>query len=349
MLRWILRLFEKHGRHFLTVTFFAGFIVDFIFLPSISNPIYPYIGIVYGALVGLGFILREAQLHLLGVGRGSRKLIAIVTIGTSFALGSLLSYVFIYYIRSGDLITSWPLYLLLLASIFVNEFSFKAHTKILINVWLFFVSIIFYIIFNTPLYYKEVSDAVFVRSIILGFLICYLYSGLFTLVLYNKKLGFKIYGLAAATPLLIATLYFSNTLPAVPLTLREEGIYSSVKRNGEGGYDFEPVKNTPQTFFGLGTKQQVFPRSGQSLYFYGAVVAPAKVGSSISHTWEKYNALTKKWEQKEQVSFPIIGGRKEGYRGYSVLSNVENGRWRVLVKVGGKRVVGQREFLVVVQ
>jgi Protein of unknown function (DUF2914) len=349
MIQSILRLFEKHGKHFLTVTFFAGFAVDVVLLPSISNPLYPYIGIVYMSLVGFGFILREAQTHLLSIGRGSRKIVALVTIATSFALGNLLSYVFIYYIRSGDLQTSWPLYVFLLAAIFVNEISFKAHTKILINVWLFFVSIVFYIIFNTPLYYREVSDTVFVRSIIFGFLICYLYSGLFTLVLYNKKLGFRVYGLAAATPILIAVLYFSNTLPAVPLTLREEGIYSSVKRNTTGNYDFEPVKNMPQTLLGIGNKQQVFPKPGQSLYFYGAVLAPSKVGSSISHTWEKYNLSTKKWEQKEKIEFPIVGGRKEGYRGYSVLTNVQNGRYRVQVKVGGKRVVGQREFLVVIQ
>lgn len=342
----MLRLFEKHGKHFLTVTFFAGFVVDYIFLPSISNPIYPYIGIIYAGLVGLGFIIREAQLHLLSFGRGHRKLVALVTIATSFALGSLLSYVFIYYVRGGDITTSWPLYIFLLSAIFVNEINFKPHTKILINIWLYFVGIVFYVIFNTPLYYKEVSDAVFVRSIILGFLMCYLYSGLFTLVLYNKKLAYRVYGMAVAVPVLIAALYFSNTLPAVPLTLREVGIYSYVNRNSSGNYDFEPVSGTPQTFFGLGQKQQVYAKKGQALYFYGAVVAPAKVGSSISHTWEKYNTQTKKWQQKEQIEFPIIGGRKEGYRGYSILSNVENGRYRVVVKVGGKRVVGQREFVV---
>jgi hypothetical protein len=346
MLQKIKRILDHHGKHLLTFTFFAGFIVDYLTLPNISNPYYPYIGILYGAIVGLFILLKEWQLHLLSIGRGSRRIMSIATVILSFVMGNFLSYVFIYYIRSGDIFSSWPLYIFLLASVFLNEFDFQSSTKLLVNTGLFFIGIIFYTIFNTPLIYKAVNDFVFVRSIILGFLLCYLYAGILSLSVYNKGLTYKLYILAIITPIVVALFYFTNTIPAVPLTLREAAIYSHVNKNTSGNYDFIPVTKVSQTLLGFGSKESVYISKGEPLYFYGAVLAPAKVTSTLSHSWQKYDSVSKKWIEKERIEFPIVGGRKEGYRGYSIIKQPEDGVYRVLVEVGGKRVVGQKVFLV---
>lgn len=346
MLDFIKKVIQSHGKHFLTFTFFAGFMIDWFALPSISNPLYPYIGIFYGSLVGLSILAKEHQLHLLSIGRGSRTLMGLATIVTSFTVGSLLSYVFIYYVRSGDMFTSWPLYLLLFACVFINEISFQTSTKLLINTGLLFIGIVFYAIFNTPLIYHEVSDAVFARSIIFGFLVCYLYSALLSLTIYNKRLTYKIYLLALITPVVISVFYFTNSIPAVPLTLRSEGLYSYVSKNSQGNYDFRELKKTPQTFLGFGQKEQIGVISGSPLYFYGAVIAPSQVNSNISHSWQRYDSIKKKWIVKKETSFRIVGGRKEGYRGYSTITYTEPGLWRVLVVVGEKRIVGQKIFTV---
>lgn len=326
--------------------FFLGFIVDFIFLPNISNPYYPYIGILYGVLVGIFILTKEWQLHLLSVGRGSMRTMKVATLVLAFVMGNFLSYVFIYYVRSGDMFSSWPLYIMLLACIFLNEFSFQASTKVLVNTGLLFLGIVFYTIFNTPLIYKEVSDAVFLRSIIFGFLLCYLYAAILSLALYNKRLAYKVYILAICTPLIVALFYYSNSIPAVPLTLRDTGIYARVARNSTGNYDFVQLKRKPQTLLGFGQKEIVYIKNTQPIYFYAAVIAPSKVSSSISHSWQKYDQGSKSWVELEKSSFPIVGGRKEGYRGYSLLQNASVGSWRVVVEVGGKRIVGQKYFTV---
>ena len=86
---------DTYSKHAVTAAFFLGFIVDFIFLPNISNPYYPYIGILYGALVGIFILSKERQLHLLSIGRGSMRTMKVSTLVLAFVMGNFLSYVFI--------------------------------------------------------------------------------------------------------------------------------------------------------------------------------------------------------------------------------------------------------------
>ncbi len=45
-----------------------------------------------------------------------------------------------------------------------------------------------------------------------------------------------------------------------------------------------------------------------------------------------------------EVHFPLVGGRVEGYRGYSFMSGVTEGSWRVDVKTKEGLVVGRIRF-----
>ena len=344
MIRIIKNILEKNGKHLLTITFFGGFVVDYIFLPEISVPIYPYIGIFYIFLVGFGLLLKEWQLHLLSVGRGNRTFLKLSELGTSFAMGSLLSYVFIYYIRSGDIFTSWPISLFLLVCIFINEFSFQSSTRLIINTFFFYAAIVFFFIFNAPLVYKEVSTDVFVRGIIFSLLACYIYAGLLALSLYSRRLTSKIYLLAFITPVLVGLMYFTNILPAVPLTMREAGLYSFVSRSPDGNYNFSEINKASEKYFGINFKDYLYINKNQPVYFYTSVLAPAEVKSSITHIWQRKNQQLNRWENIEKVEYSIKGGRKDGYRGYTVLQNTSEGQWRVVVVVDKKRVVGQKMF-----
>ena len=87
--------------------------------------------------------------------------------------------------------------------------------------------------------------------------------------------------------------------------------------------------------------------SENSLYFFSSVVSPqnAPIKSIISHSWEKYNIVTKKWEEKFSFNFPIYGNRLDGYRGHSLKTNIEKGEWRVRV-LADDRVIGTRKVFV---
>ena len=47
-----------------------------------------------------------------------------------------------------------------------------------------------------------------------------------------------------------------------------------------------------------------------------------------------------------KLSFGIVGGRKEGYRGFSLSSNVSSGKWRVFVETKRGQVLGKVAFKV---
>jgi hypothetical protein len=46
------------------------------------------------------------------------------------------------------------------------------------------------------------------------------------------------------------------------------------------------------------------------------------------------------------VSFPIRGGRKNGYRGYSFKANIPPGEWKVVVESDRGAVIGSIRFRV---
>ena len=82
--------------------------------------------------------------------------------------------------------------------------------------------------------------------------------------------------------------------------------------------------------------------AGQRVFVYTAIFAPSKLNTRIYHHWEYYDGDD--WIEKDKLSFNIIGGRKDGYRGYSVKSAVEAGKWRVYVKTEQGKVLGRVSF-----
>ncbi len=64
------------------------------------------------------------------------------------------------------------------------------------------------------------------------------------------------------------------------------------------------------------------------------------------HVWEWYDPAQKKWVEKSKVAFPINGGRNNGYRGYSNISDVPAGKWRVTIETTEGQAIGRIEFAV---
>lgn len=345
-MNFLTTIYKKHAKHFVTATFFVGFIIDYFTLPNVYNSLYPFIGVFYFTLVILGIIAQEIQLHLFDKGKGSYNLLQVFSLFTSFFLGSLLSYVFIYYVRGGDIRSNYAIYLLLLFAVFLNELSLSRYRKLLLNVGLVAVAIVFYSIYNSPLIFREVSDTVFLYGLVISLCVCIIFSFIIGIFLHKKDLRRKIFLAVVATPFFISGLYFANIIPAVPLTLRDTGFYSNVKRERSGEYTFVDIPQVATKFLVIDDKIIIKKKDSSPLYFYGSVLAPAKVVSNISHTWEKYDETSKDWITKQTVKFSILGGRKEGYRGYSFIENISTGLWRVRVTVGDKRTIGEKVFIV---
>jgi hypothetical protein len=202
-------------------------------------------------------------------------------------------------------------------------------------------------VFHLPVALKVQNDMTFALSLGLVILICLLYV---YLLRFTSEAAYQEaprgYALAVGIPMFIGMLYFLNVLPAVPLSINKSGIYHALVREGS---DFQAQEEVVSKSLFSRFSAPIFhmANSGDAVYFFSSINAPAELTASISHVWEYYDEKESKWKVSNVVPFGILGGRAEGYRAFSMKSNITPGLWRVTVKVGGNRVVGRKSFKVV--
>jgi len=69
-----------------------------------------------------------------------------------------------------------------------------------------------------------------------------------------------------------------------------------------------------------------------------------RLSAPIVHLWEHYDVAQAKWISVSEISFFISGGRREGYRGFTLKNNVEEGSWRVDVATENGQILGRIRF-----
>jgi hypothetical protein len=155
-----------------------------------------------------------------------------------------------------------------------------------------------------------------------------------------------ILGAVVGLYILINGLYFTHLIPPIPLALRTAGVYHLVTKGPSGNYTGEGEPRTWKEVVGLAVP--VFHRAeGESIYFYSAVFTPVQITTPIVHDWEYQNTSSGTWTSLSRVTFPISGGRREGYRGYSIKENAPDGTWRVSVETSDGVLLGREVFTVV--
>jgi hypothetical protein len=138
-------------------------------------------------------------------------------------------------------------------------------------------------------------------------------------------------------------VYFTNTLPPLPLALVRVGVYHGVKHTG-GQYVAQTESEPWYTSFGVPAVLHV--PAGQPLYAYSAVFAPTQLNTRIVHRWRRYDEKRGHWQTLSTVSFPINGGRDGGYRGYTIKRNPQPGDWRVDIDTSEGHIIGRIAFKV---
>lgn len=336
----------RHTAHATTIIFIIGFLFDMVILPDIDHALTQYIGALYLFLIASSIIFREWLVSRNTASLFEQKMYSLTTFGISYFSGSALSFVCVYAIRSATFSASWPLFLLLLLCIVANEFVSTHDFRFTLDVGVLITASVFYIIFNVPVLLKTQNDTIFLVSI--GISACvalfYTYFLQFTSESANHEAS-RSHALAIGIPLFVGMLYFLNVLPAVPLSLAKEGVYHVIYRNDKGDFIAQQEDDSRVLYF---LRKPVYHVSNADtgVYFFSAIDAPLRLSAPISHVWEQYNKLTKKWEIVSTVSFTLEGGRENGYRAYSYKENAAEGLWRVTVKVDSKRVVGRMKFII---
>jgi hypothetical protein len=346
-----LLIWLKHNeRHLWTVMFFGGFTCDIIaFFPAPLSQA-NFLFLIYLSLVLIG-TLGAHYCYVNGYDKKKGIVARIMNVGFQFVAdffcGGLLSGLLIFYTKNSSILASWPFILFLLA-VFAGNERFRDYRKHLaFQLTLVFFTIYAYAIFSLPLLVGTIGPWIFLAS---GAISCCVYGALLGIMawigwkrLWESDLGII---LGAVGLIVIVNLsYFTGVIPPLPLTLTEASAYQTVAHSG-GSYVLTGEPANPWWDV-LGTRVIHITPSDASVSIFSSVYAPVKFSSTVVHRWEYYDAINHKWVQRAEIAFSLSGGRDGGYRGYSTLTNVSPGKYRVSIETLSGQIIGRVEFTVV--
>lgn len=327
-------------RHWLTLSFVIGFSVDLILLNKIDSLVDNLILLGNATIATVSFIL----LYVASTERipewMSRKLYKYAPIFMQYGFGGLLSGMLIFYGRSGDIFTSAPFLLMIIAVIAGNEYVVKKSDKLIYHLALYYIGIFSYTILIIPVLLGQMGDLIFLLSGVVGLLVVILLVKLLSTVIPNfirvnskriiVTIGFIYIG--------FNTLYFSNLIPPIPLSLTHIEIAHSVNRGTDGSYRIVSEK---QPWWREHTPLQAVINPGESyIACFARVYAPTRLTTDIYHHWE-YKDENGEWIERFRLSYPIFNTDIRGYRGYTKIASFSEGEWRCSVKTERGQVLGR--------
>lgn len=337
-----LRLYE---RYLSPLSLIAGFLLDnLVLLRRVDLWTSNLLLFFYLALAALGVAL----LNLIQTGRlrggAWLKCAPFLPVVAQFSFGGLFSAYVSLYSRSAAFATSWIFVIILAALLFGNERFTRFYASLTFQIGILFSVLFSFLIFYVPVLLGRIGADVFLISGVSALVIMAIFMRLLALPMsehvrsHRPNIARNILAIFAV----FNVLYFTNAIPPLPLALKEAGVYHKVQKVG-GAYllQTEPF-HWYEAYLRYNT---VFHRAqGQSVYVYSAVFAPTKFSTTILHEWEHYDEKSSAWVRSATFGFPITGGRDGGYRGYTLMDNIQEGKWRVNVKTDSGQIIGRISF-----
>jgi hypothetical protein len=336
-------------RHWLTVGFFLGFVTDVLLLNRVDD--------LFDNLVLLFYVLLSSvSLLLFYVGAAERGPAFLAHVFYKYApltmqysFGGLLSGMLIFYGRSGDWFASAPFLLLILAVIFGNEFVDKRSDRLVYQLALYFIGLYSYVVLVLPVVVGKMGSWMFVASglvalMLMTFMVQLLYRIIPHFMTLNTTRVIMAIGLIYVG---FNTLYFTNLIPPIPLSLTELAVVQSVETVSEStplksyrvAYEVQPWYRQ------LPFVRPVLHPVADSIACFARVYAPTKLATSIYHRWE-YKDNGGDWQEQSRIGYGIAGSNSNGYGGYTRISNFFPGVWRCSVETERGQVLGREVFLI---
>ncbi len=332
-------------KHWLTVAFIAGFIVDNITLNRVDQLFDNLLLFTYVVLAMVSITLLYAGIAERFSDRVNEFLKKWAPILMQYAFGGLLSGMLIFYGRSGTIAESWPFILMILGVIYGNETITNRQGRLVYNLVIFFVGLFAYIVLVVPVLLGKMGAWIFVGSGFLALFIMYWFFRFLERIVPNfiqlqkRNVVFIIGTLYIA----LNALYFANIIPPIPLSMKHVGVYHAVERLENNTYELTYEK--PAWWVWYRNSDSTFHYAkGESIYCYASVFAPSRLETNIYHRWEYYDEVSKEWKEHARIAYPIAGGRGEGYRGYTKIDSYREGTWRCRVETARGQVIGSETF-----
>ncbi len=342
----IKKFVEKHERALIPGMLVFGVLVDFITFRTIQVHTALTILTVYLIVAGatIAFLNYYNPNKIEHRGKLLKYMRLLAPLLVQFTFGALLSASLIFYWFSGTLAVSWP-FIILIGFLMASNDVFRKHylkPTVQISVYYFVLFSLLSIIF--PFLFNSISAWFFVFAgivslIIIRFYIKKLSDKLLPIKERKKQITQAVLGIF----LFMNFLYFANIIPPIPLSLYEAGIYHNVERSN-GIYTLTAEK---ESFFEkLIPGKTLHIQENNKLYIFTSVFAPSDLDVSVVHNWQYFDPTKRKWVSKNKYTYKMSGGREGGYRGFSLKSKLEPGKWRVSVETKRGQVLGRVKFKV---
>jgi hypothetical protein len=345
----IFKWWEVHEHHLGVGALFVGFGFDLFLAKRPDNITDHILLLAYLTVAGAVIILlNRRQIRKKEQEHSAEPLLLLLML--QFCFGGLASNFLILYGKSGTFTVDILFLGFLVALVFGNEYLRSRYAQLRFNVGVYYLLILTYCVIAVPVFVTHTIGVwVFILSglISLGAVAVFLF--LLTVIVFRGREPAKLFGVSSLVLgifLIFNLLYFLNIIPPVPLSLKDIGIYHSLLKRSDGNYValYEPA---PWWQFWRDTDATYTLGAGDSAFCFSSVFAPTNLTVPIYHRWEQYNAGKKDWETQSLVTFPIAGGRNDGYRGYSVKSALTPGQWRCDVETQGGALIGRTSFTVI--
>ena len=333
--------YQRYERFFMPIVIIWGFVYHYITFKIIPIEEVLYLVFSYLALATITILF----VHLYDSGKITQKLKYVrlfAPLLLQFSLGSIIGGVFIFYWFSGSIFVSWPFIAIMLIFIIAIE-AFRVHLeKPAIQFILYNFATILLLGVALPYFFNSLSPWLFVAAAIISFA---LVLGLMLLLsLFSEKIKrrrFPILFFSSLISLVMIFFYFFNLIPPVPLSIREAGVYHNISRTNSGYL----LQAEPLNFWQkLSFSPTIHLGPGEQAFVYTAIYSPADLNTNIIDDWQHYDQNSSSWVSISKLSFFIVGGRQNGYRGYTLKSNLADGAWQVFVETPRGQVLGHFQF-----
>ena len=355
LFKHFLKLWDRYERPLAAGSLAIGFVFD-IFIAKRPDSVYDNVLLIsYLFIAGAIVII----LNLRQTRRKPETITApplLLLLILQFCFGGLSSNLLVLYGKSGTLAGSTLFLLILFGMLVGNEFLKTRYEQLRFNIAVYYLLLFTYAIIAVPTFITHsIGTWVFLLSgaISLGVMVPFFLLLRFVLLRGKKEkvLLTEARIIVAAIFIGLNCLYFLHVIPPVPLSLKEIGVYHSLTRldttagSTEGIYSgvYEPA---PWYVFWRDTSNIFTVTSQGKASCFSSVFAPSGLSTPIYHTWERYDDSSGKWLVMSRISFPINGGRADGYRGFTV-SIVTPGKWRCDVETSDGSLIGRLSFDVI--
>ncbi len=337
------------------IFFIAGFIFDIIFLDRIDGrlqllQIIAYTGVLT-MLVRLAILEKGNLWEPQGVWIKYWKYNEFVI---HFLLGSLLNLYSIFYFKSASVLASVIFFTVIIGLLLANEFLRIERFQHLIIFILYYVCLVSFWMAYVPIALGFIGVVPFLLGLVAAGFMIWLFdlslkkrtslstsatkslsttSSSLNAPLSVRQFNFRV---GACVIIFFLLSYLFQIIPPVPLSINFMGIYHDIKK--ESG-QYQLVHYRPSWRFWENGDQNFLARDGDKIISYVEIFAPNKFKDEVRFTW--YLKTKNGWSKQDSIPVTIVGGRDQGFRGYTVKQNYQPGDYRIVVETTDSREIGR--------